>query len=260
MTPGGDGWAAQSARPEEAWAGPLRQRPRLVHARPVRPLRRGAAGHGRGRAASRTCRSSSTSTAPRAAAASRSRSASASSSRPTPGCPACSPARDHYLGDMTLDTITDLYFINAFMDAVHDRRPAADLAGVRGGLRRLRRRRRRSSTTRRPSTSRRGSASPRATALINYYLFAGGINPPLDEPVGDGNDRISFTGERHGTAAPVGPEGQRGIDVRRDGRTVHAVRRQRALAGRHGRGARRRRSSASSSTPTPPSTTTPAAR
>jgi beta-galactosidase len=47
--------------------------------------------------------------------------------------------------------------------------------------------------------------------LINYYLVAGGINPFLDEPVGDGNDRISHTGERHGTAAPIGPEGQRGL-------------------------------------------------
>ena len=40
--------------------------------------------------------------------------------------------------------------------------------------------------------------------MINYYLLAGGINPPLDRAVGDGNDRISFTGERHGTAAPIG--------------------------------------------------------
>ncbi|HWM07523.1 MAG TPA: hypothetical protein VNP92_34775, partial [Actinophytocola sp.] len=30
----------------------------------------------------------------------------------------------------------------------------------------------------------------------------------LDEPVGDGNDRIAFTGERHGFAAPVDPEGR----------------------------------------------------
>lgn len=29
--------------------------------------------------------------------------------------------------------------------------------------------------------------------------------------MGDGNDRISHTGERHGTAAPIGPEGQRGL-------------------------------------------------
>ena len=60
--------------------------------------------------------------------------------------------------------------------------------------------------------------------LINYYLFAGGINPPLDEPVGDGNDRISFTGERHGTAAPVGPGGAaRATPTRRPRRAVHAV-------------------------------------
>jgi len=45
------------------------------------------------------------------------------------------------------------------------------------------------------------------TRMINYYLFAGGINARLDEPVGDGNDRIAFTGERHGFAAPIGPEG-----------------------------------------------------
>jgi hypothetical protein len=44
--------------------------------------------------------------------------------------------------------------------------------------------------------------------LLNYYLFAGGHNPLLDIPVGDGNERIAFTGERHGFTVPVGPEGQ----------------------------------------------------
>ncbi len=44
--------------------------------------------------------------------------------------------------------------------------------------------------------------------LINYYLFTGGINYRMDRESGDGNDRISFTGERHGTGALVGPEGQ----------------------------------------------------
>lgn len=39
----------------------------------------------------------------------------------------------------------------------------------------------------------------------------GGHNRPLDVPIGDGIDRIAFTGERHGFAAPVGPEGQRGL-------------------------------------------------
>ena len=51
--------------------------------------------------------------------------------------------------------------------------------------------------------------------MINYYLLAGGINPPLDEPVGDGNDRLSFTGERHGTAAPIGAAGRARADLRR---------------------------------------------
>lgn len=45
--------------------------------------------------------------------------------------------------------------------------------------------------------------------LLNYYLFAGGRNYRLDERRGDGNDRIAATGERHGFAAPIDPEGTR---------------------------------------------------
>lgn len=44
--------------------------------------------------------------------------------------------------------------------------------------------------------------------ILNYYLFAGGYNKPLEQRVGDGNDRVAFTGERHGFAAPVSPEGE----------------------------------------------------
>jgi beta-galactosidase len=51
------------------------------------------------------------------------------------------------------------------------------------------------------------------TRFLNYYLLTGGINPMLDEPVGDGNDRIAFTGERHGFAAPIGPEGEDGTTL-----------------------------------------------
>ncbi|NDE56720.1 MAG: hypothetical protein EB071_07555 [Gammaproteobacteria bacterium] len=39
--------------------------------------------------------------------------------------------------------------------------------------------------------------------LLNYYLFAGGINTPLDPPSGDGDDLIATNGERHGNAAPI---------------------------------------------------------
>jgi beta-galactosidase len=44
--------------------------------------------------------------------------------------------------------------------------------------------------------------------MINYYLFAGGINYRLEQRPNDGNDRIAFTGERHGFAAPLSPEGE----------------------------------------------------
>lgn len=113
---------------------------------------------------------------------------------------------DHYIGDLTTRNFQDLYLINAFMDSVN--RPEQPLTSVEfeagsgdyGG-------------------SYGGRLHPAAVdfktrmcvaqgnRLLNYYLFTGGINYLLDTPVHDGNDRISFTGERHGTAAPVNPEG-----------------------------------------------------
>ena len=138
------------------------------------------------------------------------------------GVPGVLSGSDHYMGDMTLSTTTDLYVINAFMEAVHGPdQPTTSLefeAGsgdYGGGV----------DNQYDPSTvdlkTRRSLAQ--GNRMINYYLFAGGINPPLEEPVGDGNDRISFTGERHGTAAPVGPEGQRGMTYARTCKAVHAV-------------------------------------
>lgn len=114
---------------------------------------------------------------------------------------------DMYLGELTVQNVADLYIGNAFTAAVHgpdqpllalefdagDGDYGEDLASL---------------------------TSPDATVLktlldlaqgaraINYYLFAGGINPLLEESVGDGDDRIGFTGERHGFAAPIGPEGE----------------------------------------------------
>jgi beta-galactosidase len=139
------------------------------------------------------------------------------------GVPGVLSGSDHYMGDMTMAATTDLYVINAFMDAVHDGdQPTTSLefeAGsgdYGGGL----------DQQYDPATvdlkTRRSVAQ--GNRLINYYLFAGGINPHLDEPVGDGNDRISFTGERHGTAAPVGPEGQRGMTYASTASAVRAVR------------------------------------
>ena len=126
------------------------------------------------------------------------------------GVPGMIAGSDHYLGDMSPDTTTDIHFINAVQAAVNDAdQPLTSLefeAGTGdygGGLDRLY-----DASTIDLKTR---LCLAQGNRMINYYLLAGGVNPPLDEPVGDGNDRISFTGERHGTAAPIGPEGQRGL-------------------------------------------------
>jgi beta-galactosidase len=129
---------------------------------------------------------------------------------------------DHYVGEMTLGTTTDMYVLNAFSQAVHDRnQPVTSLefeagSGDYGGG---------AEEQYPPSTVELKTRLfvAQGNRLINYYLFAGGINPPLDEPVGDGNDRLSFTGERHGTAAPVGPEGQRSFSYPSTRAVISAV-------------------------------------
>lgn len=138
------------------------------------------------------------------------------------GIPGMVSGSDHYLGAATSDTLTDLYVMNAFMDAVHDDdQPLTSLefeAGTgdySGGM----------ESQHDPSTVdlKTRLCVAQGNRLINYYLLAGGINPPLEEPVGDGNDRLSFTGERHGTAAPIGPEGQRGFAFAATARTARAM-------------------------------------
>src|SRR5207253_3207223 len=54
-------------------------------------------------------------------------------------------------------------------------------------------------------------------------LFSGGVNYHLPERVNDGNDRIAFTGERHGFGAPVNPEGELSYNYPRLAQVVHSV-------------------------------------
>lgn len=138
------------------------------------------------------------------------------------GVPGMLSGSDHYLGDITLDTATDLYVINAFMAAVHDAdQPLTSVefeAGTGdygGGLEMLYE----------PSTVdlKTRICVAQGNRLINYYLFAGGINRHLDSPVGDGNDRISILGEQHGMAAPVGPGGEHGLTYAPTAGVVAAV-------------------------------------
>jgi beta-galactosidase len=123
--------------------------------------------------------------------------------------PQMTAGSDLYLGDLTVQNLPDLYIANAFAAAVQgDDQPLTSMEFEAGSgdygedLSKLN-----------PPESvelKTRLCLAQGNRLINVYLFAGGHNPPLDVPVNDGNDRIAFTGERHGFAAPVGPEGQQG--------------------------------------------------
>lgn len=114
---------------------------------------------------------------------------------------------DMYLGELTVANAVDLYLGNAFTAAVHgEGQPLAELEFDAGGgygedFASL--------TSPEVTVLKTLLDVAQGTRILNYYLFACGINPPLDEPAGDGDDRIAFTGERHGFAAPIGPEGER---------------------------------------------------
>ena len=116
---------------------------------------------------------------------------------------------DHYLGDLTRQNASDLYYMNAFMAAVS--RPEQPLSsmefevgtgdyGENGQLR----------YGLAAADHKVRLSIAQGNRLINYYLLAGGHNPHHRTPLDDGNNRVSFTGERHGFAAPISPEGEIG--------------------------------------------------
>lgn len=123
------------------------------------------------------------------------------------GVPGMLSGTDLYLGELTVTNAADLYLVNAFCDAVHDGDQPLTSMEFEAGTGDYG-----SDLSRQYDPSavdlKTRMCLAQGNKLLNYYLFTGGVNPPLDEPVGDGNDRIAFTGERHGFAAPVGPEGQ----------------------------------------------------
>ena len=129
---------------------------------------------------------------------------------------------DIYFGDLTVETFQDLYLINGFMDSVH--LPDQPLTSVEfncgdGNF----------------GNNLSGRYDPSAAdfktrmciaqgnRLLNYYLFAGGKNYRFEDSLGDGNDRIAFTGEHHGFAAPVGPEGKLNYTFPRMARSIKTM-------------------------------------
>jgi len=129
---------------------------------------------------------------------------------------------DIYLGDLSMNNFQDLYIINGFMDSVNlpdqpltslefecgDGNYGSNLGGRYD-----------------PSAAdfKTRMCIAQGNRMLNYYLFTGGINYVLDPKPNDGNGRIAFTGERHGFAAPVSPEGELNYTYPRMARTIRSI-------------------------------------
>lgn len=129
---------------------------------------------------------------------------------------------DIYLDDMSTQTYQDLYIINGYMDAMHNEHQpltslefacgSGDYGETFGGRQDI------SSVDLRARM-----CMGQGFKLLNYYLFAGGHNKRLKHLVHDGNDRIATTGERHGFAAPIDPEGNKNYTFERMAESIHTI-------------------------------------
>lgn len=130
-----------------------------------------------------------------------------------PGRAQVASGSDHYVGDLNLRTAADIHLINAYLAAVNDAdQPLTTLEFEAG--------------TADYGDDLWNDVDPSAVVLktrlslaqghrlLNYYLFAGGLNFVADPPRTDGTTRFGITGERHGFGAPVTPEGERGRGYR----------------------------------------------
>ncbi|HMR34134.1 MAG TPA: beta-galactosidase [Geminicoccaceae bacterium] len=122
------------------------------------------------------------------------------------GLPGYLSGSDLYLNNLTMDNFQDLYIVNALMEAMHDSdQPITSMEFQCGD------------GNYGQTFGNRIDPSSVDFALriclaqgarwINYYTFSGGHNYRLDPAPDDGNGRIAHTGERHGFAAPISPEG-----------------------------------------------------
>ena len=113
---------------------------------------------------------------------------------------------DIYLGDMNMEVFQDLYLINAYMEAVNlEDQPTASFEFECGDANYGELLAARKDVS--ASDFKTRMCVAQGNKAFNCYLFAGGRNYMLDGEH-DGNGRIAITGQRHGFAAPVGPEGK----------------------------------------------------
>ncbi|WP_103515580.1 beta-galactosidase [Streptomyces sp. SM10] len=139
------------------------------------------------------------------------------------GKPDIIPGSDFYLGSLDVKNVTDLYLINAFTTAVSGSEQPLSVLEFDAGHADYGNDN--ANQTDAESTWLKTSLClAQGVKMFNYYLFTGGFNPKFDKPVGNGNDRIGHTGERHGFAAPVDPEGRRGVSFEPTKASARSVR------------------------------------
>ena len=129
---------------------------------------------------------------------------------------------DLYLGNLTSDNFQDLYLCNAMLEA--SQTPDQALSSLEfecgdGDYGNMQGNRYDPSAV----DLKTRMCIAQGNRLLNYYLFAGGINYLLDPPPGDGDDRIAITGECHGPAAPVKADGSLSYTFPRMARAIHTV-------------------------------------
>lgn len=115
---------------------------------------------------------------------------------------------DLYINDFDVPTFQDSYMANILTDALNDEDQVLTSLEFSAGTGDYG-----DNYSQRYSTSRIDLMTRSFVALgnrlLNFYTFAGGTNYRLNDHLGDGNDRIATTGERHGFAAPIDPEGNK---------------------------------------------------
>lgn len=117
------------------------------------------------------------------------------------------PGSDYYIGEVDIGNFQDVYLANAFTDCMNTKnQPLASMEFEAGDGNYGDNFDTRNSPAAVNLKTRLFTAQ--GNRLLNHYLFSGGENYRFDTKLNDGNDRIAFTGEKHGFAAPVGPTGK----------------------------------------------------
>ena len=123
--------------------------------------------------------------------------------------PGLAAGSDHYLGTLDFAGAAELHMVHAFLDAVNGsdqpltslefEAGTGDYGGDLGAL-----------TDPSAVVLKTRLLLAQGNRMFNWYLFAGGTNFLDPRPGDDGTHRFGITGQRHGSAAPVSPEGHRG--------------------------------------------------